>query len=136
MCVYIYIYISWILIWEYNTKHKFLSSLPTIFLAKWVSCFYLHLSFFVNLFCPHSQYAPEIKSLALVEFNQSFVVDASASASLLCDKLSYPKTSSWNMNKDCWNNMWWDDWSCDWANLLGRLYGIIPESMFNLETLK
>ncbi|WMV56486.1 hypothetical protein MTR67_049871 [Solanum verrucosum] len=56
---------------------------------------------------------PKDQSLALVEFNKTHVVDKSL-ASFNCvfyeAQKSYPKTSSWNMNKDCCS---WDGIICD-----------------------
>ncbi|XP_047257370.1 receptor-like protein 9DC3 isoform X1 [Capsicum annuum] len=72
--------------------------------------FLLLASFFLcRLVFSSSEICRRDQSLALVEFNQSFVVDAS-SASFLCDEQSYPKTSSWNMNEDCCS---WEGVICD-----------------------
>ncbi|KAG5569084.1 hypothetical protein H5410_058850 [Solanum commersonii] len=74
-----------------------------------MSLLFLLASFFLcQLVLSSFAICPRDQSLALVEFNHSFVVDASAS--LFCDKQSYPKTSSWNMNKDCCS---WDGIICD-----------------------
>ncbi|PHT98030.1 hypothetical protein BC332_33053 [Capsicum chinense] len=104
-----------------------------LFLASFFLC---QLVFSSLAICPRDQ------SIALVEFNQSFVVDAS-SASFLCDQQSYPKTSSWNMNKDCcsWEGVICDetsghvielDLSC--SQLVGKIYS--NSSLFQLSHLQ
>ncbi|PHT35305.1 hypothetical protein CQW23_27105 [Capsicum baccatum] len=65
-----------------------------------LASFFLCQLVFSSLTCSRDQ------TLALVEFNQSFVVEASYS----CDEQSYPKTSSWNMSRDCGL---WDGVICD-----------------------
>ncbi|KAF3622376.1 hypothetical protein FXO38_31320 [Capsicum annuum] len=65
-----------------------------------LASFFLCQLVFSSLTCSRDQ------TLALVEFNQSFVVEASYS----CDEQFYPKTSSWNMSRDCGL---WDGVICD-----------------------
>ncbi|XP_016447491.2 receptor-like protein Cf-9 [Nicotiana tabacum] len=82
------------------------------------------------------------QSLALVEFMQTLVVEASSS-SYWCGQKSYAKTSTWNMSRDCclWDGVICDemtghvielDLSC--SNLVGKIDS--NSSLFNLSHLQ